>query len=41
MWGDYWVEASGMGNERIHLRQNKGDRRESTQILYKLVTALF
>ena len=26
MWGDNWVEADGVGSERIHLRQNKGDR---------------
>ena len=26
MWGNNQVEAGGTGGERIHLRQNKGDR---------------
>ena len=26
MWGEDQVEANGAGGERIHLRQNKGNR---------------
>ena len=26
MWGNDRVEANGVGGERIHLKQNKGDR---------------
>lgn len=26
MWGEDWVEACGKEGERIHLRQDKGER---------------